>query len=217
MPRHTLPNVFNLHVCPFHSSINNQVTQAHAKIALTKSGKIAKHVVAQPVEILGPQISANQKSRCGDVCKALRPYLPNGYVVSSQAVQKILRAIIREVKKLEYRLPVKLNHFHQLFVFDQDIVVSSNVNCAATLNQLLATKYFDTTWIVQKFMTALKADDPFFDYRIHFDDNNEVDCVVWQTGKSRGALEKYSDGDHADMRVDNFAQLSMVDLKLKMV
>ena len=40
-------------------------------------------------------------------------------------------------------------------------------------------------------MTAMKARNPFFGYRIHLDDNNEVDCVVWQTGSSRGAFEKY--------------------------
>ena len=103
----------------------------------------------------------------------------------------MLYAVIREVKKGEYKPPTKLEYFDQLFLFDQDSENSSSVNCAATLKLLLGTKDSDTTWIIQKSMATLKADDSFFDYRIHLDDNNKVDCAVWQTGKSRGALERY--------------------------
>ena len=76
---------------------------------------------------------------------------------------------------------------------------------------MLANKDSDTTWIVQKFMTALKADDPFFDYRIHLDDNNEVDSVVWQTGKSQGAFEKYSRQFFLDARKSE--NMNLIDMR----
>ena len=173
-------------VHPFH---NHTVSAAHAKIAQKKSEIIARDSIAQLVVIFGPLILSNQKLRLGDVCKTLRSYLPQSYVLSSKAIQNILRAVIKEVKKGDYQSPAKLDP--NFFVFDRELDETSNRDCAATLKKLLANQDSDTTWIVSRFMTETKDRDPFFDYRIHLDVSNEVDCVVWQTGRSRGAFEKY--------------------------
>jgi hypothetical protein len=49
-------------------------------------------------------------------------------------------------------------------------------------------------------MQRLKANDPYFDYRLHFDENDLVDCVTWQVGACRAALMKFGDKIFLDTR-----------------
>ena len=129
MPKRLIVSVY-----PFH---NHTVSAAHAKIA-QKSGIIARDSIAQLVVIFGPLILSNQKLRLGDVRKTLRSYLPHDYVLSSQAIENILRAVIREVKKGDYQPPAKLDP--NVFVFDRDLDETSSRDCAATLKKILLTK-----------------------------------------------------------------------------
>ena len=76
--------------------------------------------------------------RLGNVRKTLRSYLPHGYVLSSKAIQNILRALIREVKKGDYQSPAKLDPNY--FVFDCELDETSSCDCAATLKKILLTK-----------------------------------------------------------------------------
>ena len=42
--------------------------------------------------------------------------------------------------------------------------------------------------IVTRLMNRLKDEDPYFDYRLHYDQHQQVDAVAWQTGPMRAAL-----------------------------
>ena len=63
---------------------------------------------------------------------------PKWLCSSSKAVQNILRAVIKEVNKGDFKPPVKLDL--QLFVFDRDLEDTSSVHCAATLIKCLLPK-----------------------------------------------------------------------------
>ena len=40
-------------------------------------------------------------------------------------------------------------------------------------------------------MNRLKEQDAYFDFRMHYDDQDQVDAVLWQTGPMRAALQLY--------------------------
>ena len=168
------------------------------------------------MQIFGPVILANQKLRLGEVRKTLRAYLPDEYVLSSQAIKNILRSVIKEVQKGDYKGPEKFDP--DIFVFHRFTDDLSTQDVSLTLKKLLANQDEDTAWIVQKFMTETKHNDSSFDYRINLDVNNEVDCVVWQTGKSRGAFEKYGCQIFLDTRKsENMNSLDMRALSLVVI
>ena len=51
-------------------------------------------------------------------------------------------------------------------------------------------------------MNRLKEKDPdYFDFRISYDQNDQIDCVTWQVGPCRGAFEKYGSKIFVDMRL----------------
>ena len=73
-------------------------------------------------------------------------------------------------------------------------------NCKVVLKELIANSDGQSTWIVTRLMMRLRQQDEYFDYRIHYDKNDEVDIVTWQTGNSRGSFEHYYTHIFLDVR-----------------
>ena len=49
---------------------------------------------------------------------------------------------------------------------------------SASVLEDLVKDYINNTWIVLRMMLWLKQQDPYLDFRIHYDDNDEVDAVL---------------------------------------
>ena len=75
-------------------------------------------------------------------------------------------------------------------------------NCGKVLAELISNSNGDNSWTTSRLMNRLKEKDPdYFDFRISYDRNDQIDCVTWQVGPCRGAFEKYGSKIFVDMRV----------------
>jgi hypothetical protein len=186
-------------VNPFH---NHACNRASAVASQKKSGKANRSAVTGLVNILAPLIKSGRKIECSVLRDTIEPFVSPAIVLDDKTIANILRGVAREIAAGNYKVPVPENLIgdNELKAFTS-IDVSSK-NCAKVLDDILANinTNGENSWIVTRLMQRLKTEDPYFDYRIHHNKDDHVDCVTWQVGECRGALSKYCDKIFLDVR-----------------
>lgn len=168
--------------------------------ATKKSGKSISTAIDQVTEILGPWLRGNKKIDCNTVRRTIEPYVQNGVVLSDVAIRSILKGVTDRMAKGDYKVPKPIISQEMLRAYMS--IDYSSKNCGKILEDILknANTNGENSWIVLRLMDRLKAEDPYFDYRVHTDQNDHIDCVTWQIGVSRAALSRYGDKVFLDTR-----------------
>lgn len=165
-----------------------------------KAGTSVQSAISQVTEILAPLIRSGKKIECNLLRHTISPYISSGVILDDVAIRSILRGVCREMQAGNYKAPEPIIGANELKAFTS--VDISSMNCGKVLDELLANVNTngDNSWIVTRLMQRLKADDPYFDFRLHTDENDHVNVVTWQVGACRGALQKYGDIVFLDTR-----------------
>ena len=179
---------------------NHPCDVSTAVVSKKKSGKAVACAISQLTDILAPWLVNNKKIQCNVIRRTIRPYCATDVTLTDQNIRSILRGVARQMSTGNYKAPQPIIGRNELQSFTS-IDISSK-NCGQVLDDLLsnANTNGDNSWIVTRLMQRLKANDPYFDYRLHFDENDLVDCVTWQVGACRAALMKFGDKIFLDTR-----------------
>lgn len=171
-----------------------------AVVSRKKGGKAVSAAITRLTNILGPFLAKNTKMPCNLIRRTIEPYVSPGVTLSDVNIRSILTGVKRQMDSGKYKPPEPVIGIDDLRAFTSVDITSTS--CRQVLDDLLsnASTNGDNSWIVTRLMNRLKANDPYFDFRIHTDENDHVDCVTWQVGASRAALMKYGDKVFLDTR-----------------
>lgn len=170
---------------PYHNHDCNANTAA---VSARRSGKAVSAALSSITQVLAPQILSGRKIPVNLVRWTIKPYLSPDVVLDTKSVSNIMRAVNAQITKGNYTLPTPIQTDAMRAFTTVDI---KSENCKTVLTELIANTDRDTSWIVARLMQRLAEQDEYFDFRIHYDANDLVDVVTWQTGHSRGCLQKY--------------------------
>jgi len=137
-------------------------------------GDLQFNPISQVTEILAPLIRSGKKIECNLLRHTLSPYISSEVILDDVAIRSILRGVCREMQAGNYKAPEPIIGANELKAFTS--VDISSMNCGKVLDELLSNfnTNGDNSWIVTRLMQRLKADDPYFDFRLHTDENDHV-------------------------------------------
>lgn len=171
-------NGYHNHDCNVNSAAASQ----------RKSGHMVSQAKSTVTQILAPYILSKRPLPCNLIRWTIMPYVAKGVVLNSKTIGNIMTAVKTEINKGRYILPPPIQHDAMAALTEHDI---TSENCAVVLKDLIANSDGECTWIVSRLMIRLAEKDDYFDFRIHYDKEDEADVVTWQVGVSRGSLIKY--------------------------
>lgn len=183
--KNLLPTVHIISVNPNH---NHECNQGSADASFRKSGNAYKEDIALLTQVLGPLIVSKRPIPCNVIRWTIKPFLVPGIHLNSKTIGNIMRTVKGEIDQGKFTIPKRISH-DGLRAFTSEDITSDN--CAVILKDLITNSDADTTWIVTKLMFRLAEQDEYFDFRIHYDKNDDCDLVTWQTGFSRGSFTLY--------------------------
>mmetsp|Transcript_8058 Transcript_8058/g.13712 ORF Transcript_8058/g.13712 Transcript_8058/m.13712 type:complete len:688 (-) Transcript_8058:40-2103(-) len=186
----TRVNGMHNHACDIASEV----------MAIKKSGKAVQTAVSQVTAVLAPLLNTDKNLDCDLIRNIIRPYVSPEIILDDKNIRSIMRGAYREMEAGNYKAPAPIIGLNELKAFSS--VDFSSANCGKVLDELLsnANTNGDNSWIVTRLMNRLKSEDPYFDFRLQYDEDDHVVAVTWQIGASRGALMKYGDKVFLDTR-----------------
>lgn len=191
-----LPKVTISEVYPIH---NHPCNIASAVVSYKKSGKSVEEAISQVTQILAPLILSKKPLPCNLVRWTIKPHISPGVVLESKTIGNIMRGVNAQIKSGNFTAPPPIIDLDVMRAFTTVDITSEN--CSKVLQELVSNSNGDNSWIVSRLMQRLKeADHEYFDYRLHYDNQDHVDCVTWQVGPCRGALERYGQKIFLDTR-----------------
>ena len=181
-------------IYPYHNHDCNLNSAAASK---RKSGLQAASTIQQVTQVLAPYIRSQRPLPCNLIRWTIKPYIASNVVLDSKTIGNIMRSVRVEMDKGNYNIPMPINSDAMSAFTSHDITSS---NCAKVLKDLIANSDGESTWIVTRLMMRLAEQDEYFDFKIHYDDNDEADVVTWQIGICRGCFQKYYKHIFLDVR-----------------
>lgn len=187
-------------VSPLH---NHPLTQSTYVNALNRSGKVTKKVADALTEVLASTVTSRNKPSLPAVREKLEPFVKDVMTVSSKNVGNLLGAVKRRIDNGDYvpnSLQVDVSSLEQLSNFSG--TEQSASRCQQILDACISNTSNGESWQVLSLMRGILAADPErFRYRIHYNDEGQIDGIMWQDGRSRAALSKHGAKAFWDMRL----------------
>ena len=196
-----------LTVEPYH---NHDCNANFAAVSVRRSGKAVGGALSSITQILAPYIVPGQKIPVNTVRWTIKPYLSQDVVLDSQMIDNIMRSVNSQISQGKYTLPPPIQTDAMRAFTSVDI---ESTNCKTVLTELIANTDAEQSWIVTRLMSRLAEQDEYFDFRLHYDANDLVDVVTWQTGHSRGCLQKY----HSHIFLDARKNETMNNIRMRYV
>ena len=214
LAKSTLPNARLTAVEPHH---NHQCNQAAAVVSYKKSGKGADEAISQITRMLAPLILSKRPLSYNLVWWTIEPYLAPGILLDSKAVGNILRGVRARIGNGDYTSPPPTVDFDTMRRFTTVDITSGN--CGQVLQELISNSNGDNSWTTSRLMNRLKdQDQDYFDFRLKYDANDQIEVVTWQVGLCRGAYERYGrkiflDVKHTEtMNIANMKHMSFIGI-----
>lgn len=161
------------------------------------SGKAVSAAVSYCTNMLAPVILSREPLGCNLFRRMIRPVVHPSVVLDSKTMGSIVRGVKERIDKGEYT-PPPLIGLDVIQSFASVDIAGENVR--HILKDVIQNAGCDVSWVVSRLMKRLKSADPYFDFRMHYDNNGQVDAVVWQTGPMRAGLQLYGRCASFDMR-----------------
>ena len=178
---------------------NHECNISGAVSAFKLSGMAASEAISQVTHVLAPLIASKKPLPCNLIRWTIKPHISKGVVLDSTAILNIMRGVHAQISKGNYIAPPPIIDIDVMKAFTTVDITSEN--CSQVLSDLISNSNGDISWRVSYLMERLKEADPdYFDFRLNFDPNDQVDCVTWQVGPCRGALEAYGTKIFLDTR-----------------
>ena len=188
------PNVCITSVNPYH---NHDCNVGAAAVSQRKSGTSTSQAITTITQVLAPFILSKRALPCNIIRHTIKPYVSRDIFLDTQTIANMMQSAKVEIERGNYTIPPIINSDGMKAFTSSDI---TSATCGSVLKDLIANCDASTTWIVTKLMIRLAENDPFFDFRIHYDDHDECDVVTWQVGESRGGLQRYHSHIFLDAR-----------------
>jgi hypothetical protein len=187
---------------------NHPCTASNLIEAVRKSGTAVSVAVQSCTNSIAPIILSRQPYACNLIRAIIRRQLHPSIAISADLVKSVIKGVQRQIELGNY-VPPPVIDMKVLQEFTTPDHASSNVD--SILQDLcVGNSDPEKTWIVTSLMNKLKNEDPYFDFRLHYDEHQQVDAVVWQTGPMRAALRLYGQTACFDTRnSDNMNTLRM--------
>ena len=191
-------------MCSMH---NHSCTASNLIVAEKKSGRSVAAAIRSCTDVLAPIIMSRQPYELNLMRGIIRMRLHRSIVLDTDTVGSIITGVKEQIELGNYTPPP---------VIDADVMEAftttdfASINADALLKDVLRNPDPAKSWIVTCLMNRLKDEDPYFDFRLHYDRHQQVDAVVWQTGPMRAALRLYAQTACFDTRnSDNMNTLRM--------
>ena len=196
MTKKLLPKVQIIEVDPKH---NHGCDIAGAIVSHKLSGNPVKTAISQVTQLLAPLLASKKPLPCNLIRWTIKPHISKGIVLDSKAIANIMRGVMFQIEKGNYTVPPPTIDIDVMAAFTTVDITSEN--CSKVLDELISNSDGDNSWRVSRLMQRLKQKDPnYFDFRLHYDDKDQVDCVTWQVGPCRAALKNYGSKIFLDTR-----------------
>mmetsp|Transcript_3518 Transcript_3518/g.7404 ORF Transcript_3518/g.7404 Transcript_3518/m.7404 type:complete len:304 (-) Transcript_3518:97-1008(-) len=150
---------------------NHACDIASEVMAIKKSGKAVQTAVSQVTAVLAPLLNTDKNLDCDLIRNIIRPYVSPEIILDDKNIRSIMRGAYREMEAGNYKAPAPIIGLNELKAFSS--VDFSSANCGKVLDELLsnANTNGDNSWIVTRLMNRLKAEDPYFDFRLQYDED----------------------------------------------
>ena len=189
------------------STHNHSCTASNLIVAVKKSGQSVATAIRSCTDIIAPIIMTRQPYALNLIRALIRKRLHPSIVLDAETVGSIIKGV---------EVQIGLGNYSPPPIIDKDVMHAftsadiASTNADALLKDVLRNADPEKSWIVTELMKRLKDEDPYFDYRLHYDEHKQVDAVVWQTGPMRAALRLYGQTACFDTRnSDNMNTLRM--------
>ena len=182
-----------------HGEHNHECTISGAVSAFKLSGMVVKESISLVTQLLAPLIASKKPLPCNLIRWTIKPHISKGLVLDSTAIYSIMRGVRAQILMGNFIAPPPIIDVDVMQAFTTVDITSEN--CSQVLADFISNSNGDNSWSISHLMDRLKEADPdYFDFRLHFDAHDQVDCVTWQVGPCRGALEKYGSKIFLDTR-----------------
>jgi hypothetical protein len=192
IPRHAVPVRITTHNLMHGEQCQPSVETLRA--AKRRAGAIFSEIdlsaIGNAMETIAEGANAQQ------IRRILRKYIPDGYVITSTDVHNIrARAtkLFLEGSEIDTESAQKLVTFKSLDRNEAALTLPDTDLCRKKINELLRTilRTTDTGWKAKRFLELIKENSPGFDFRIHYDEDERPDAVVWMAASMRKNWLRY--------------------------